>query len=55
MIGHEQLRHCGLGNRAIARWRGRGRLHVIHPGVYAYGHRSIPIEGRMVAALLYAG
>jgi very-short-patch-repair endonuclease len=55
VIGHEQLRHCGVGNRAIARWRGIGRLHLVHPGVYAYGHRSIPMEGRMVAALLYAG
>jgi hypothetical protein len=27
----------------------------MHPGVLALGHRSIPIEGLLVAALLYAG
>jgi hypothetical protein len=31
------------------------KLHVIHHRVYAFGHPSIPIEGKLVAALLYAG
>ena len=33
----------------------RGRLHRLHPGVYAVGHGAVCIEGRLVAALLYAG
>lgn len=37
------------------RWRADGRLHVRYRGVYALGHTAIPIEGRLVAALLYAG
>jgi very-short-patch-repair endonuclease len=32
-----------------------GRLHRIYPGVYAVGHRAIPLEGRLLAAVLYAG
>ncbi len=39
----------------IARWAGAGRLHRLHPGVYALGHRSLSIEGELVAALLHAG
>jgi very-short-patch-repair endonuclease len=30
-------------------------MHTIHRGVYALGHVAIPIEGRLVAALLHAG
>ena len=30
-------------------------MHTIHPGVYALGHSSVPIEGRLTAALLHAG
>ena len=30
-------------------------MHTIHRGVYALGHSSVPIEGRLVAALLHAG
>ena len=37
------------------RWRRAGRLHSIHRGVYALGHPSVPIEGRLVAASLHAG
>jgi hypothetical protein len=33
----------------------RRRLQRIHPGVYALGHRALRIEGRLAAALLYAG
>jgi predicted transcriptional regulator of viral defense system len=55
VIGHEQLRNCGVSERTSRRWRAAGRLHSIHRGVHALGHRSIPIEGRLVAALLHAG
>jgi len=34
---------------------GQRRLHRIHPGVYAVGHPGLGLEGRLVAALFYAG
>jgi Protein of unknown function (DUF559) len=54
-IGYRQLRDCGLGKTTITRWCSTGRLHLVFPGVYAYGHPALPIEGRLAAALLYAG
>lgn len=54
-IGVAQLRDCGVARSTVSRWREDGRLHLIHSGVYALGHRSLPIEGRLVAALLHAG
>jgi hypothetical protein len=55
VIGAEQLHACGLSATTVSRWAEVGRLHPIHHGVYALGHRSVPIEGRLVAALLHAG
>ena len=55
VIGLQQLRDCGVDSDTADRWRGAGRLHSIHRGVYALGHSSVPIEGRLVAALLHAG
>ena len=55
VIGHEQLHKCGVSNRTIARWRASGKLYERHPGVYAFGHPSIPVQGTLVAALIYAG
>ena len=47
----------GWGARATPGRRGGdgGRLHPQLPRVYAFGHASVPPEGRLVAALLYAG
>jgi predicted transcriptional regulator of viral defense system len=50
-----QLRDCGVSSSTVSRWCQAGRLHVIHRGVYALGHASIPVEGGLIAALLYAG
>jgi uncharacterized protein DUF559 len=55
VIGAEQLRACGINRATASRWRTGGKLHLIHPGVYALGHPWIPIEGQMVAALLAVG
>jgi uncharacterized protein DUF559 len=55
VIGLGQLRACGVARSTASRWRANKRLHLVHPAVYAFGHRSIPIEGHLVAALLYAG
>jgi hypothetical protein len=55
VISLQQLVDCGVSSDAADRWRRAGRLHTIHRGVYALGHPSIPIEGRLTAALLHAG
>ncbi|MBV9800735.1 MAG: type IV toxin-antitoxin system AbiEi family antitoxin domain-containing protein [Solirubrobacterales bacterium] len=55
VIGRQQLHDCGISPRTVSRWMAAGKLHVIHHGVYAFGHASVPIEGRLVAALLHAG
>lgn len=55
VIARRQLLSCGVGRGQIASWIGRSLLLPVHPGVYAYGHGVLPSEGRMVAALLYAG
>jgi hypothetical protein len=55
VFSRAQLRRCGFSDAGIARAVGRGWLVRVHPGVYALGHDALPIEGRLVAALLYAG
>lgn len=55
VIARWQLEQCGLSAAAISRWVASGRLQRIYPGVYAAGHRAIPVEGRLLAAILYAG
>jgi hypothetical protein len=55
VISRRQLLECGVSADAVKRWRADGKLHVIHRGVYALGHRSVPIEGRLVAAVLHGG
>src|SRR3954452_7969265 len=55
VVGHEQLERIGFGRRAIARRVEAGRLHPIHRGVYAVGHRRLSREGRYLAAVLFVG
>lgn len=55
VVSRGQLLDCGLDSAAVSRWTRAGCLHRGHPGVYAVGHREVPIRGRLVAALLYAG
>src|SRR5438093_1324605 len=55
VVTWSQLRKCGMSAPAISRALTAGRLHRIHPGVYAVGHRALPIEGHLTAALLHAG
>jgi len=50
-----QLRECGIPESTISDWLADGYLFLIHPRVYAVGHRSGPIEADLAAALLYAG
>ncbi len=51
----QQLLRCGVSGTTVSRWVADGRLHRVHPGVYAVGHSVLGIRGRLVAALLYAG
>jgi very-short-patch-repair endonuclease len=55
VISRLQLRECGLRESGIDRRRRAGRLHLVHKGVYAVGHRLIPREGRWMAAVLASG
>jgi very-short-patch-repair endonuclease len=55
VVGREQLRALGLGDKAIRHRLAHGRLHRLHPGVYAWGHRSIPKQGWWAAAVLASG
>src|SRR2546421_122210 len=55
VVSRSQLEACRLSVGAISRWVAAGRLHRIHPGIYSVGHAAVPLPGRMIAALLYAG
>lgn len=55
VVAHRQLLHLGLGRRAIGHRLERGRLHAIHRGVYAVGHRRLSRRGWWLAAVLAAG
>ena len=55
VVARWQLEQHGLSAAAISRWAASGRLHRIYPGAYAVGHRAICAEGRLLAAILYAG
>ncbi|MCW2920181.1 MAG: hypothetical protein JWL76_55 [Thermoleophilia bacterium] len=50
-----QLRTLGLSDHAIAERIRSGRLHRMHPGIYAIGHAAPSRRGRMKAALLACG
>jgi very-short-patch-repair endonuclease len=49
------LLELGLGKRAIEQRLAHGRLHRVHSGVYAVGHRLTPKKGVWMAAVLAAG
>ena len=50
-----QLLDLGLSSSAIHRRVAAGRLHVLHPGVYAVGDRALPTLGRLAAAVYACG
>ena len=51
----DELVGCGLTRQAVAKRARCGRLHRLHHGVYAVGHRSLSIAGRLRAALKAVG
>jgi very-short-patch-repair endonuclease len=55
VISTAQLGDAGVGRSTISRWTRGGRLHRLHPGVYAVGHASLRAEGLQMAAVLAAG
>src|SRR5213083_1966840 len=55
VVARWQLAELGLSSDAISHRIASGRLHRLHPGVYAVGHRAFPPEGGWMAAVLAAG
>lgn len=55
VVARCQLLELGLTPQAIGYRISIGRLHVIHRGVYAVGHRHITVRGRWMAAVLACG
>jgi very-short-patch-repair endonuclease len=55
VVSRAQLRTAGLSSTGVSRRVAAGRLHRIHRGVYAVGHRSLSNEGRWMAAVLAHG
>lgn len=45
----------GVSNQEVDRRLRVGRLHRVHQGVYAVGHRVLTVEGRWMAATLATG
>ena len=52
VVSLAQLRAAGLSDVAVRRRAAAGRLHRIHRGVYAVGHRRLGERGHMWAAVL---
>ena len=50
-----QLRRFGLGTSGARERVRTGRLHRVHQGVYAVGHRALMDEGHWLAGVLAGG
>lgn len=55
VVARRQLQALGLGDDAIDLRLRRGRLHAVHRGVYAVGHRVLSRDATFMAAVLVAG
>jgi hypothetical protein len=55
LVSVDRLRDIGVSRRAAAYRAEEGRLHRVHRGVYAVGHRSIGRLGMLRAAVLACG
>jgi very-short-patch-repair endonuclease/predicted transcriptional regulator of viral defense system len=55
VVARVQLLAIGLSRHAIAHLLATGRLHRVHRGVFAVGHRKLTQGGRWMAAVLTAG
>jgi hypothetical protein len=55
VVARHQILRLGIGRRAIGHRLECGRLHVLHRGVFAVGHRVLTREGGWMAAVLAIG
>src|SRR5437762_237554 len=55
VIAHGQLVALGFTASAIRRLVQSGRLHPVHRGVYAVGHKALPANGWFMAAAFAGG
>ncbi len=55
VVTAKQLTNAGLRRMAVSERVRKGRLHRIHRGVYAVGHRGLSWHGRWMAAVLACG
>jgi Transcriptional regulator, AbiEi antitoxin/Protein of unknown function (DUF559)/AbiEi antitoxin C-terminal domain len=55
VVARRQLRALGVSASAIDRRIRAGRLHPLHRGVFAVGHRVVEVGGRRWAAVLACG
>ncbi|HET9676713.1 MAG TPA: type IV toxin-antitoxin system AbiEi family antitoxin domain-containing protein [Solirubrobacterales bacterium] len=55
VVGRWQLIYRGWSEGAIDKRIRSGRLHRLHAGIYAVGHRVIPKQGHWMAAVLASG
>jgi Transcriptional regulator, AbiEi antitoxin/Protein of unknown function (DUF559) len=55
VVSRGQLIQLGMSGSGIDRRIRAGRLHRLHPGVFAVGHRIVSPEGRWLAAVLRVG
>lgn len=54
VVSIRQLNRLGYSRKLVSKEAARGRLHCLHRGVYAVGHRHLTWEGRCLAAALAA-
>jgi hypothetical protein len=55
VVSRAQLTELGVAHETVDYWVRANRLHVVHRGVYALGHRALRAEGRRLAAVLACG
>jgi very-short-patch-repair endonuclease len=55
IVNAAQLKGVGIDKSALSRRVKAGRLHRVHRGVYAVGHRGLSLRGRWMAAVLACG
>jgi predicted transcriptional regulator of viral defense system len=55
VVAASQLYGIGLSRAAVSRWSRAGRLVRLYPGVYAFGHAILALNGRRMAWVLAAG
>lgn len=55
LVSLEQLRRLGMDESAVRKRVAAGRLHRVHDGVFAVGHKALANHGKLMAAVLACG